>query len=291
MKKIAVFCLVIVLSSNLLHCFGEANPLEGLKRLHEYPSTEGTYWDYSRVLQFKKVFPDSLKDLFGDTLFSEYVTVKCMGKRKLLDLIDTFLLVEGPTDSIHGNGTIYGKSYYANQQDGMYLHGHMGTGMSMPKNTAPSLKFSERYFLDINDLLTQLSVNRIFPVSPGLDSVHLEVPPKKVLQYPIKIGAFWIYRKSGDPFKIAKKITGQDFITVKAGNYVALQVKWLYDFNEDGEWDEDIEIVDDYADIGLVKRTISLRNLQIIDEFLNVIGSYDYLEVSELLSYGINPES
>ena len=51
--------------------------------------------------------------------------------------------------------------------------------------------------------------------------------------------------------------------------------------------DEEIRIVDEYAAIGMVKRTISIRDIKITDEFLTVLGTCDYIEISELLSYSV----
>ena len=58
--------------------------------------------------------------------------------------------------------------------------------------------------------------------------------------------------------------------------------------NGDDQWDDDIILVDDYTSIGLVRRSITITDIIITDEWLNEIGTYDYSELTELVSYQVD---
>jgi hypothetical protein len=288
MKKAFRFILTLCVSLGLFSCFGDTTPVAPNSIFTKYPLTEGNIWNYHRLIRFHNINPDSLSNRFPDTLFSNHVLVESLGKTKLLGLFETYVLVERMSDSVTINPPDVGRSYYANEEDGLYLKGYSGTGLSMPKNSTRSLKFKNIYYRDITHLLAQLNVHRINPVGSSPDSLYLEIPPKKVLEYPLHVGSSWIYREPGDPFIIGKKIKSQGIISITAGKFLVFQMVWMYDLDGDGQWDDDIIIVDDYARIGLVRRSITITDIIITDEWLNEIGTYDYSELTELVSYQVN---
>ena len=271
----------------LMSCTGNISPLETLSTFESYPLTQGNTWNYQRSINFTNIHPTSLASRFQDTLITENITVKSLGKYKLLGLFDTILLTESLSDSFSTSPRYIGQSYYANNEEGLFLHGYSGTGLSMPKSSGTSLQLKGHIFRNIEELLEYLEMNRLLSRPQRMDSIYLEVPPKKVIEYPIQIGHPWIYREAGDPFKIGKQFSGNAISTVKAGTFIVYHLEWLYDLNNDGIWDEDIRIVDEYATIGMVQRTITVNDIKITDEYLNVLGSYTYLEISELLNYTV----
>jgi hypothetical protein len=289
MKKVFIKMLAIFFSTVLLNCFGDANPLTDTKLLEKYPLSKGNYWNYHRTFQFPNLPAGAFVHSMTDTIISEYYTVECLGKESLVGLFNTFLLIVKSNDSIQTVPTIWGKSYYANEKDGLYLYGYTGNSLSMPKNARPTIKFKETYYQNIDNLLSQLSIDPFFPGLKSLDSLYLEIPPVKILEYPMRTNAFWIMRESGapSPYKIAKKILGHRLVTVKAGIFNAYQVNFLYDMDGDGEWEKDISMVDDYADIGLVRRTFVIKDVKLIDEFGNVIGIFDLWDKYELINYQV----
>ena len=282
--KILFYLFLPVIMSS---CVGNISPLETMSAFETYPLAQGNTWNYQRSIKFTNIQPGSLTGRFIDTLITENITVRSLGNYKLLGLFDTILLTESFTDSFITNPRYIGRSYYANNADGLFLYGYSGTGLSMPKSTGSFLQLNGHLFRNIEELLGYLEMNRILSIPQRMDSVYLEVPPKKVVEYPIQTGHLWIYREAGDPFRIGKQFSGEDIITVEAGTFLVYHLEWLYDLDNDGMWDEDIRIVDEYAAIGMVKRTITINDIKITDEYLNVLGSYTYLEISELLTYTV----
>jgi hypothetical protein len=58
--------------------------------------------------------------------------------------------------------------------------------------------------------------------------------------------------------------------------------------DEDGEWDNDIEILDYLSAVGIVKRRILLRGIVITSyDDPNPIGTYDYKEEYRLTNYEV----
>jgi hypothetical protein len=221
-----------------------------------------------------------------DTIISEYYTIECLNQEDLLGLFPTYPLITKCNDTTQSTPPIYGSSYYSNESDGLYLYGYTGLGLIVPKITSITVQFKGKYYQNINHLISRLSTDHLFSLMPQSDSIYLEIPPVKILPYPIKIGEFWGFREV-DGFRIAKTISGREMVSVPAGVFDAYQVRFLYDLDEDGEWDENISIVDDYAAAGLIRRFFIIKDARFIDEFGNVIAIVDLWDKYELIESGI----
>ena len=85
----------------------------------------------------------------------------------------------------------------------------------------------------------------------------------KNLEYPIKTSNEWIIRESNKPFAINKRVLGKESISLPSRIFSCYKIEWLYDIDNNNEWDENISVVDFISDEGLIKREMFLKDLVI----------------------------
>jgi len=172
--------------------------------------------------------------------------------------------------------------------DGMYLYAYESPGTMFPKlGFTNKLRYKENSFGNIWSL-RQFLLYPVISVSIPIDSLNYEDPPLLVIKYPYKIGEQWPYRTNSELFRIDKKILEKDTVAVPLGNYDCYKIQYLYDFDLDNQWDDGIEIYDYIGQEGLLKRSILINNIQVIDENLQVTGLIDYKEESEITGITLN---
>ena len=283
MKKL-VFAPFIIFAALLFpSCFGEINPTEIPGDFSQYPLKLGNSWQYEREVKFINLRPDSVIGYLPDTAYQNSMSVTVPRKKTLLGSIETYVIRE-ETD-MGGSLVAFGEQYYANQHNGFYLHAYKGMSSILPKNSNPTLKFKNKMYQNIDQLLLELDITWQFPANSAVDSVIMEIPPLLILPYPLQIGQSWIYREAGNPFKIVKKVITRETLNTSAGQFAVKVIQWFYDYDNTGQWEEEISVLDYYSTIGLVKRSIRVKNLQLINQFNQVIGYFDYSEISELQYY------
>ena len=70
------------------------------------------------------------------------------------------------------------------------------------------------------------------------------------------------------------QINSQEVIELTSGIFDTYQIKWLYDLDHDGVWDDDIWIIDNLSSQGLVSRSIYVLGATAMDENGNPIDGY-----------------
>jgi hypothetical protein len=214
-------------------------------------------------------------------------TVSIPRTELLLDSIETYVIREEIFDK--GSLERQAEKYYSNESDGFYIHAYAGLSIILPKKGFPILSFKNKSYQNMEHLLSTISYRFQYPVNSQIDSVYLEIPPLLVLPYPMQLGQSWNFRNSGDPYLIVKRVVDRETITTKSGRFTADVIQWLYDFDANGQWDDDITYLDYYSSVGLVKRSITFLNIALVDQGGNAIGYVDFSEISELKSYIVNP--
>jgi hypothetical protein len=134
--------------------------------------------------------------------------------------------------------------------------------------------------------LSQYIQNLVPNYGVSSDSIIFEDPPVRCLEYPLRVGAQWTYREAGNPWHMDKKVLRKRRFEVEAGDFSCFEIRWLYDFDNDGSWDEDIWITDYMSSIGLVDRRIFVGGSAESDEYGNELGFIDSFDEYELLSHG-----
>ena len=172
--------------------------------------------------------------------------------------------------------------YYKNLDDGLYLFEIYSLGINvLPKSTSKNDPLNK-----CNSIAGMLSNSLLFR---NLNYGKLNDPdyPRKILPYPIKLNRQWTITDS-DSLNIDKKIIGKDTINTKSGNFDCYVVEYLYDLDYDGEWDDEISILDYYSENGLISRQIKLmENVHATADNPEGIGFFDIEQVFMLTDYEI----
>jgi len=229
-----------------------------------YPLTAGNSWDYSREWNLY-FYPDSTVEdpVYEDTLtISADVSVTITGEVSLNDTLDAVEF--HTTETVHGETEPnIGLQYYNNNKDGLYEYAYKSVGpVILPKiRQAESIVFKGMNFEDfrhLSNFVQQLTPNaRVVS-----DSLYYENPPVKSLQYPLEIDAQWIFREDNNPWRMDKKVIDRKNVELDIGTFDCYEVKWLYDLDHDGIWDEDIWITDLISTKGLIQRNVSILRIK-----------------------------
>ncbi len=141
------------------------------------------------------------------------------------------------------------------------------------------------------------------------DSFQIENPPRKVLAYPLEVGAEWM-AVDYDNLRIDKKVTDEVEITVPAGTFTAYEVEWTYTLrpmmlgpgpggdggtyfqNPDDILPEpSMKVVEYIGDPGLLQRTYYIHGITYTGYTPEIIGTYGARMEWWLESIGANNPS
>jgi hypothetical protein len=275
---------IILLALGLFIGCGDEKPSGPILGDFAYPLQVGQVWKYSgRQYNFNFV-PESLATNYS-TLHNYTSAVQVMQKTKILDTLDVYSIRELAVQI--GVGSYETWHYYNNRSDGLYNYAYGGTSaMMLPRKLAPAttrLIFRGR---PLEETERQLGVSLLSPsgLAPQSDSLtSIEDPPFRSLVYPLSYGSEWPVRVPPKLSPINKKVIEKVQIQVPAGIFTCAKIQWLYDIDEDGGWDTDLEQYDFISQIGLVKRTRLYRGVAVTThEYPAGVGVCDIAESWEL---------
>ena len=278
--------LITILVLVLFSCKKSTEPEE--QSSFRYPVAIGNEWQYTRIVSFSNIQPDTIshESFMPDTSYEETTIT---GRELLRDSIQTYSFETLYEDDYH---SIISTHYYAYKNTGLYLIGYKNlSGVScVPKNSifkGKRIIFKGRFYRSVHELSQSIqSLSPLYKLTS--DSVFFEDPPLLSLKYPFKIGEAWTYRENYNPWRIDKKILGKELIAISAGNFSCYKIVWLYDIDHDGSWDEDIMFTDYISSEGLIRRIIMYMNIIISDEQGNHLGTFDSQDFYSLTAYTIN---
>ena len=266
MSKVLGLCLGAVLAFAIA-CSDSANPILPAREEFRYPLTTGTTWTYSRHVVSTFSNTNTLPD---STHFT--VKVSVVGKETIFDSVTTIKLreqIKGSTSS----ATHY--HFYEHEGAILYLRASLGTAVVLPKHSSALPSPPSRSFL----LLSSWGAH-----TPKPDSLFRHIPAKVVLHYPLTPDREWKYSEKGKPRRANKRVIGETQVSTPAGTFDVVQVQWHLDFDGDGDFDDFVEFYDYIAAEGLVKRSFLVKNLPLVDDSGTFIGTYNYLDNSELVT-------
>ncbi len=250
-----------------------------------YPMQIGNSWDYARTVKFVNVTADSIPDELKWAIDTSMASVWISGKEILNDTLETFVL------KIYGDYTnSVSEDYYLEKNDGLYIIAYKNAGAApviLPKKSQRfHIKFKDRIFNNIYEILRELEIKRRPALSKILnDSLIFEISPVLTLKYPLYVTSHWTYRKS--PWRIDKRVQDQVTVSAAGEKFDCYQIKWIYDFDKDDKWDEDLSIYDYVAEQGLIQRDIYVVGSIVVDMYGTERGSFDYHDKMILQSYSI----
>ncbi len=261
MQKISVIPIITILLLGLFAC--DEDEITPVMLGFEYPMQIGNTLEYLRTTT-KYLHPDSTTTTvtYVDTIYEDSSRYKVSITRELnfgdtLNVIEmTNVLMENPPGRIP-------RSFYEVTEDGLFIVGYTGGTMVLPKaNFEKSVYFKDMRFNNMFELLEKLQHPQLFTRSTVSDSIHYESPKVKTLQYPLQVGEQWVYRDNHNPWRMDRKVIGRSVLSLEVGNFDCLEIKFIYDMDHDGEWDEDIWITDYISPQGLIQRVIHVLHLE-----------------------------
>lgn len=287
MKFNLIVLVLFLFSLIFFSCDKEEKNEEYKENNFIYPLSVGNAWEYIREWNIYFFSDSSGAPQYFDTLtYSSDVSVTITDKVLLHDTLETYEMVGVENDGIN---TYTQTNYYKNQDDGLYIYAYIAGGpIILPKKQHENkIRFKGLEFKSFHQLLNY--VQQLVPAYTILsDSIYFEEPPVKTLQYPIEIGDQWTYRESGSPWRMDRLVSSRKIIELEIGTFNCYEIKFIYDMDEDGEWDDDIWIVDYINEKGLINRIITILCIEEITvefpegtgNFFDVIDEYKLTEVS-----------
>jgi len=255
-----IYILVIGSIVSSVHCSKIFGPEEKEMKDFVYPLKVGNEWSYSELNTFFNYRSDSIDDSTNiDSTFINDYFVEIEKNTVLKNYIHTFVIKE---TVIRNNFTRTSRSYYANEDDGLIFYAYDNGGYAVPKlvsriNYSISASVYKSY-----DEIIEKTRNMLYNCVSS-DSLEYEDPPLVCYKYPLEIGTEWIYRNPQAPWYIKKKVVDIKKIVVPAGEYECFKIRWYHDQDDNGIWDENIEMYDYICAEGLIKRLLELKDLRL----------------------------
>ncbi len=249
----------------------------GTSSITAYPISVGSEWAYNRALYSDNFRPIDSTYQFEHFSFSSSVTVRAT-KQILLPrnpgtMTDLILATE--FRSIESAPLRPSYHYYTQSGGLLLLHGYIPSSLVFPRpiNTSPAYCFANTTFRSLHEIMQFLEG----PISTTIvDSITREYPPLSSIKYPLATGDQWTFRPRGRPWRIDKRTGDSRWDPQLQLQY--FEVRWVYDLNDDGSWDNNIFIVDRISARGLIRRAVTLLDILVIDEMADEVGYVDYHE-------------
>jgi hypothetical protein len=259
MKKLPTLHIVLIFL--LCGCEGDT-PFGPPSSITSYPLQIGNRWSYNRTMTtFNVRLFDSTMTIPTDTV-TGFATVEVTGTLRLPDYhspasgdsIETTVTMT----SMFDDRLIVFHNYYAQEGSALRMHGYTGGPFVAPR-TLPGVTFHVDGipFQSLTEL--EMSLTSMLNYAQS-DSIILDDPPREVLQFPLMPGRQWVYWSS-DSWHTEKRVDRQTWGEIGGAARSYTEVRWLYDRDRDGEWDENLSVVDRLSIDGLLQRTFEIRDI------------------------------
>jgi hypothetical protein len=241
-----------------------------------YPLNPGSTWEYEGYAEMFNWQPHkAFLAARGETLATYRCTAEVTGVVVLPDSTRAMEMRELLEETAPwGEVTYYeGRSYYTNQEDGLYLHAVIRwAGFVAPKVPARAGLFTDRVGL--------LASFRLAAVQAPLGQAHPESlvmldPPVRSLAYPLDVGTTWTTLDEAGLWRQDRVVLDPISVEVPAGEFRCRVIQTLDDWGYDGQWDDNSYLYDYVSDEGLVARSLLYVGLPITDEHGDTLGTYD----------------
>ena len=290
--KSFIALLLISLSIITCGCIFSNDNNENTKKSFTFPLKVGNRWEYSGELKFFNFNPDTMAVAFGDTLHKSTIIQEIVRTETLLDSIDTYVFHE--THTYENYGVFETNAYYHEKETGLYRVAYdRGSKLSLKPAVKEKIYFKGRCFSSVSEITAWIQdmLPRAKTVS---DSLIYEYFTRQSLKYPLEEGSQWVYHNSN--WRIDKRVEGKEKVIVPAGTFTCYKIRWLYDFDGDEEWDDDIGMTDYICSKGLVRRYLLIEGIeQSTDSYVNVsaagsdsLYTFDCSEEYLLTDYSIH---
>jgi hypothetical protein len=239
------------------------------------PLKIGNKWTYQRIFYF-----DSIP--MSNTNINTITKIDTLIIDSLNDSIIAYKFESIYNDS---STTDTGAEWYNIENEILYSYGYENAGIifGLPRKRGNNtIYFKGKSFNSpIERTLFLLGYKQNYTTQCN-SNTDITYDPVEVLHYPLEINNEWYYREEY-PFPILKKVISKESITVEAGQFNCYKIKWFWDMDANGVWDDGIDgyeyiSIDGY---GLIKRIFYF-------DVINGIPNEKEKEVLELLQYSLN---
>lgn len=230
----------------------QLNNVGEINNSQKYPAKVGNEWEYNTT--WKLEFYDSTGNIDSTSFENLGNSIVRVVKEK--DTIEIFTnLIRFEYYNVVSPQDI-NKMWYENNASGLSAIAYSNPGVSqwvVPKRSFSSHEQFRNMIKTIG--LLPGGFGNYFPTNSSLDSIHFYLPFRKVLIYPLTIGARWI--ELTQPFFRERFIEKQQIINTNGMNYNC------YKIESNMSW-ENFEF-NDYVDFntGLIKREVIADSLMV----------------------------
>jgi hypothetical protein len=228
-----------------------------------YPMQTGNRWTYARSFYLHNYRPiDTSYHFQPPDTFRVALSVDITGTATIPRIPhiagDSITVTVFRARETSGPHMLHSHSYYGRSPDGLILHGYLGGSLILPRPAESEYVFSVHgyTFRSLPELVAMFNEGVETVVQ---DSLIREYPPLLAIKYPLRQGDQWTFRRAGNPWRIDKRTGPMRLDPVWNVRYH--EIRWLYDINHDGMWDDGILLVDRISEKGLVRRTIEIKDL------------------------------
>ncbi len=282
--KIGVLVVVLGVVPILNGCSSSGSPTTPIFPDFQYPLELGISWAYDIRWAVYMTPSDSASpvDSFVTSFRSE---VRCDRYEELEGRGQLVVLEENLSST---DETYWGEVLLRNETKGLFQYAYRGTSFrATPKTGRKNLTLTNLIAAIPSCLpIGPLSVN-VALTGASSNTLYVEEKPVLLLAYPLRLRDSWRYREN-DAFRIHRRVTGIDTVNTPAGQYVCAVIEYLYDFDSDGQWEEDFQLVDYIAEIGLVKRELKVLNELWTGDSGETLGTINSIEIALLVQPPLN---
>lgn len=219
-----------------------------------YPLRIGSAWSYQvRDFYTDIELDDSLIQPLYDQQYRSEIVVDSFG-----------ILPENGKPAYRITESLYGDiiyptdmhSWFNNEPSGFYNYAYDGAGggAATPRKLAPgSIKVADTRIAAIMGMSPSLFAR------PTLSDEYT-FEPVRSLAYPMRVGIQWVFMEDGPLGTIQKRVTDLQRVQIGDKLLFCWVVKWLYDPNS-LDFADDIDLLDYYSTVGLVKRSVTIRDV------------------------------
>lgn len=250
----------------------DKNPNQTQPTTYQYPLKIGNKWNYHRtvILEYFNA-SDSTTIIDRDTIESDYL-IQNENIEILKDSIEAYQM-----KSTNLTSGINSYEYCNNNSQGLFCYAYKINDGAEP--------FAKKIYKNkMEYCINNLNISNINTlINNKSDSLIYDNPPAKIISYPIIYNTKWTLRTN--QMTIYKEIIGSEYIKVNQANIYCYKIKYSYSENMNGN----IDYNDYVSSIGLVKRTIFMNNVIILDEFSQPIDKRcNFKEETKLINYMLN---
>ena len=225
-----------------------------------YPLEVGSKWVYYKEVQLLNISADSINAF--EYFPNSTVSVEVLALDTLSTATPSYEMIGITIDSVAQMYPDTSRFYYNNTDTGLIQYAGYGFNSIVPVSGHSIL---EKFINQKYKIIGQRAAPE--------DS-------RVAIKYPVKFNETWKYTNIEYLFSISKKISGYENISTFSGMRPCFVVEWLYT-------GLDAHITDYFSDLGLMKRIVSIKNVNIDYSESNPGSSFnaDVVETYTLVSF------